>query len=271
MTTLVFVESADDELSQQAVVMAGSLGAPVSAVAIDAGGSDLRPPRGRRRSSTSPRERGATAIVAAGSDRGNEVMAHVAAKLDQPMAANCIDDRRRLTRGRDPRAVGWLAAGGGAAGRLASAADRAPRTRFRRADRGPSDGRSCRTGYQTQTARCASSNRHGRRRRRLAGGCRRRRLRRPRRRLGRGLFGDRGTGGAAGCGGRLLARGDERRLAPALRPGRPDRHEDLAGIYIACGILGRDAAHGRLQGRQAPAGDQPRRRGVDLQLEPTTG
>ena len=30
MTTLVFVESPDDELSQQAVVMAGSLGAPVA-------------------------------------------------------------------------------------------------------------------------------------------------------------------------------------------------------------------------------------------------
>ena len=43
MTTLVFVESAEDELSQQAVVMAGSLGAPVSAVAIDAGAVGFAP------------------------------------------------------------------------------------------------------------------------------------------------------------------------------------------------------------------------------------
>jgi len=31
------------------------------------------------------------AIVAAGNERGNEVMAHVAARLDQPFAANCIE------------------------------------------------------------------------------------------------------------------------------------------------------------------------------------
>ena len=42
------------------------------------------------------------AIVAAGSERGNEVMAHVAARLDQPFAANCIEatagDPLRVTR-----------------------------------------------------------------------------------------------------------------------------------------------------------------------------
>ena len=31
-----------------------------------------------------------SAVVAPGTDRGNEVLAHVAAKLDLPMAANCI-------------------------------------------------------------------------------------------------------------------------------------------------------------------------------------
>jgi electron transfer flavoprotein alpha subunit len=30
------------------------------------------------------------AVVAPGSDRGNELLAHVAARLDQPMAANCV-------------------------------------------------------------------------------------------------------------------------------------------------------------------------------------
>ena len=52
--------------------------------------------RGRRRRTSPPRGRprslaaadGADAIVAAGSDRGNELLAHVAAQLDQPFAAN---------------------------------------------------------------------------------------------------------------------------------------------------------------------------------------
>ena len=33
----------------------------------------------------------ASAVVAAGSERGNEVLAHVAAILDQPLAANCVE------------------------------------------------------------------------------------------------------------------------------------------------------------------------------------
>ena len=32
-----------------------------------------------------------TAIIATGTDRGNEVLAHAAARLDQPMVANCIE------------------------------------------------------------------------------------------------------------------------------------------------------------------------------------
>ncbi|MDQ3380994.1 MAG: electron transfer flavoprotein subunit alpha/FixB family protein [Actinomycetota bacterium] len=43
-----------------------------------------------------------TAVIAAGSERGNEVSAHVAARLDLPFAANCIDatpgDSMRVTR-----------------------------------------------------------------------------------------------------------------------------------------------------------------------------
>ncbi|MFZ0384242.1 MAG: electron transfer flavoprotein subunit alpha/FixB family protein [Solirubrobacteraceae bacterium] len=89
MTTLVFVENAEDELSQQAVVLAGSLGASVRAVAIDAGGLGFAPAAWAQTLVDVAAERGATAIVAPGSDRGNEVLAHVAAKLDQPMAANC--------------------------------------------------------------------------------------------------------------------------------------------------------------------------------------
>ncbi|MEX0757256.1 MAG: electron transfer flavoprotein subunit alpha/FixB family protein, partial [Acidimicrobiia bacterium] len=34
---------------------------------------------------------GAQAVVASGTDRGNEVLAHVAALMDQPFAANCLE------------------------------------------------------------------------------------------------------------------------------------------------------------------------------------
>lgn len=39
------------------------------------------------------REAGATAVVTTGTDRGNEVLAHVAARLEQPFAANCVSIR----------------------------------------------------------------------------------------------------------------------------------------------------------------------------------
>jgi len=81
VSALVFVEP-DDELSLQALAFARGLGdvrvvsvegayAPASWAAAIAGAAD-----------------GADAIVAAGSDRGNELLAHVAAKLDLPFAAN---------------------------------------------------------------------------------------------------------------------------------------------------------------------------------------
>jgi len=81
MSAVVFVE-AGDELSLQALSFARRLGevravtldgayAPAAWAAAIAGAAD-----------------GAEAIVAAGSDRGNELLAHVAARLDQPFAAN---------------------------------------------------------------------------------------------------------------------------------------------------------------------------------------
>ena len=88
--TLVLVESADDELSQQAVVMAAALG-DVTPVAIDAGELGFAPAAWAQTLVDRAGELGAGAIVAPGTDRGNEVMAHVAAKLDQPMAANCTN------------------------------------------------------------------------------------------------------------------------------------------------------------------------------------
>ena len=88
MATLVFIENPADELSQQAVAFARALGDDVNAVAID--GSDAYAPAAWAQTMVElAQQRGASAIVGPGSDRGNEVLAHVAAKLDQPMAANC--------------------------------------------------------------------------------------------------------------------------------------------------------------------------------------
>jgi electron transfer flavoprotein alpha subunit len=89
VTTLVFMESAGDELSQQAVTFAGGLGGEVAAVAFDA--SEAYAPAAWAQTLLQiTQERSATALVAPGTDRGNEVLAHVAAKLDQPMSANCM-------------------------------------------------------------------------------------------------------------------------------------------------------------------------------------
>ena len=88
-TTLVFMESAEDELSQQAVTFAGQLGGELSAVAI-AADEAYAPAAWAQTLVELAQERGATAVVAPGTDRGNEVLAHVAAKLDQPMSANCV-------------------------------------------------------------------------------------------------------------------------------------------------------------------------------------
>jgi electron transfer flavoprotein alpha subunit len=87
MATLVFVESPDDELSQQAAVFAQQLGdEEISAVAID---GDYAPAAWGQTLAELAEQRSVRAVVGPGSDRGNEVLAHLAAKLDQPMAANC--------------------------------------------------------------------------------------------------------------------------------------------------------------------------------------
>jgi len=81
MSVLLFVEP-DDELSLQALSLAQELG-DVRAVAIDGAYA----PAAWAEAIAAAAE-GADAIVAAGSDRGNELLAHVAARLDQPFAAN---------------------------------------------------------------------------------------------------------------------------------------------------------------------------------------
>jgi electron transfer flavoprotein alpha subunit len=81
VNVLAFVD-ADDDLSLQALAFARALG-DVRAVSIDAPYA----PAGWAATLAAAAE-GADAIVAAGSDRGNELLAHVAARLDQPFAAN---------------------------------------------------------------------------------------------------------------------------------------------------------------------------------------
>jgi electron transfer flavoprotein alpha subunit len=77
MSVLLFVE---DELSWQALSLALQLG-DVRAVSIEGA---YQPAAWAAALAAD----GADAIVAAGTDRGNELLAHVAARLDQPFAAN---------------------------------------------------------------------------------------------------------------------------------------------------------------------------------------
>ena len=79
MSTLVFVEP-DDELSLQALTFARHFG-DVRAVSVE---GPYAPPAWAAAIAAED----ADTIVAAGSDRGNELLAHVAARLDQPFAAN---------------------------------------------------------------------------------------------------------------------------------------------------------------------------------------
>ena len=81
MSVLVFVEP-QDELSLQALAFARTLG-DVRAVSLE--GPYAPAPWA---AAIAAAAEGAEAIVAAGSDRGNELLAHVAARLDQPFAAN---------------------------------------------------------------------------------------------------------------------------------------------------------------------------------------
>ena len=227
---------------------------------------------GRPRSPSSPARLGAGAVVAAGSDRGNEVLAHVAARLDLPFAANCIDVLGGGAGARAAPALGRQPARGGARPRRARAAHGRPaRGRGRRgAGDGPRRAASRRPWSRADLVVRVSETVDDGGRRRLARRGQGRRLRRPRRRLRRGLRDHRGARRPARRRGRLLARGDERRLAAAHRPGRPDRHEDLARPLHRLRDQRRDAAHRRLQGREEAARDQRRRRGADPRAAPTT-
>jgi electron transfer flavoprotein alpha subunit len=118
---LVFIDGADEELTAQALTFARGIGDQVHAVIIGAseapanlgehgvsvahvaGGLDAYAPAAWAQAIVELIERTApTAVLAPGTDRGNEVLAHVAAKTDQPLAANCVSvtagDPATLTR-----------------------------------------------------------------------------------------------------------------------------------------------------------------------------
>ena len=96
---LVWIEDRDDELSQQAVAMAASLGDDVAVVSI--GDDSAYAPAAIAQTLVELiGQRSPATVIGPGTDRGNEVLAHVAAKLDQPMAANCVS----ITAG-DPASV----------------------------------------------------------------------------------------------------------------------------------------------------------------------
>jgi electron transfer flavoprotein alpha subunit len=109
MTVLVFVDTSDHELSRQSLTFARGLGddlhaAVVGAPAAPAGlgkygvsvahvatGLDAYAPAAWAQAIVELiGELSPAVVVGPGTDRGNEVLAHVAAKTDQPMAANCV-------------------------------------------------------------------------------------------------------------------------------------------------------------------------------------
>ncbi len=102
---LVLVEPGD-ELSLQALALTRSLGGPVHAVSVGAPAEvaadvlhvaeiegSYAPAAWAAAVAELVERLSPGAVVAAGSDRGNEVLAHVAARLDLPLAANCTEVR----------------------------------------------------------------------------------------------------------------------------------------------------------------------------------
>ncbi len=87
---LVFAERSDDELFRQAVTFARGLGdGQLRAIGIE-DENGYSPDAWAVALAAATTDRAPTAVIAPGTDRGNEVLAHVAAQLDLPMAANCV-------------------------------------------------------------------------------------------------------------------------------------------------------------------------------------
>ncbi|MGN6167074.1 MAG: electron transfer flavoprotein subunit alpha/FixB family protein [Solirubrobacteraceae bacterium] len=84
---LVFMSSAEDEVSRQTLTLASRLEDAVNPVVIS---GDYAPGAFARSLYELIDRRAPSALLAPGTDRGNEVLAHLAAMLDLPMAANCV-------------------------------------------------------------------------------------------------------------------------------------------------------------------------------------
>jgi electron transfer flavoprotein alpha subunit len=98
------MSNGEDELSRQALTLAAGLDDAVGGVVV----SGEYAPGGFARSLREVIEQRAPSVVLApGTDRGNEVLAHLAAMLDLPMAANCVS----ITPG-DPTTVTRIRWGG---------------------------------------------------------------------------------------------------------------------------------------------------------------
>jgi len=85
---LVFVEDIEDELASQAQTFARQLG-DVVVIGVSISG-DYAPAAWGQTLADIARERSPVAVVAAGTERGNEVLAHAAAILDVPFSANTV-------------------------------------------------------------------------------------------------------------------------------------------------------------------------------------
>ncbi len=86
---LVFAERSDDDLFHQAVAFARGLGDDdVQAVGVD-DPAGYSPDAWAAALAGVAGERAPAVVVGPGTERGNEVLAHIAAMLDLPMAANC--------------------------------------------------------------------------------------------------------------------------------------------------------------------------------------
>jgi electron transfer flavoprotein alpha subunit len=87
MSVLVFVEDPVDELAQQALTFARSVGGDVAAISIS---GEYAPAAWGQTLADQVAARAPQAVVAAGTERGNEVLAHAAAILDLPLSAHTI-------------------------------------------------------------------------------------------------------------------------------------------------------------------------------------
>jgi len=87
MPVLVLMEEGDPSL--QMLTLAREFGGPLHSVRIDAV-DPFAPDALAAILQRAADDLGASAVVAAGSDRGNDVMARLAARLDLPLAANCM-------------------------------------------------------------------------------------------------------------------------------------------------------------------------------------